>query len=181
MMSAESERSQLSGRTLRAAVPLAVAVAIGASQLERASMANPGSCAVTVPNRIVLPGAGLTAAAFNYGNASLRAQLWPHGKLLAGSLPDGGAWATINRDGSISAKLGWWRGPPGGRLVITGRRLDGVASPLHAHVPRGYGSRGFQPTGLTFSTAGCWQVVGKVGHAKLTFVVKITKVKKRSA
>jgi hypothetical protein len=31
------------------------------------------------------------------------------------------------------------------------------------------------------STAGCWQVVGKVGRAKLTFVVKVSKVKKISA
>lgn len=162
--------------TLVVTVVLASALAIGASRWERASTANAGSCAVTVPDRIVRPGAGFTSAAFNYGNASLRAHLWPQGTLLAGILPDGGTWATTDRDGSISAKLGWWRGPPGGKLVITGRRLDGPASPLHAHVPAGYGSRGFQPAGVTFSTAGCWQVVGKVGHAKLTFVVKVSNV-----
>jgi hypothetical protein len=40
----------------------------------------------------------------------------------AGTLPDGGVMAAIERDGSNRLKLGWWRGIPG-RLVITGRRL----------------------------------------------------------
>ena len=179
-MAAESERRHSAARALMAAVALAAALAIGVSLLELASTANAGSCAVTLPNRILRPGAGMSAAAFNYGNASLRAQIWPHGTLLAGTLPNGGVWATVNPNGSISAKLGWWRGPPGGKLVIGGRRLDGRAAPLHAHVPAGYGTRGFQPSGVTFSTTGCWQVVGKAGRAKLTFVVKVTKVRKQS-
>jgi hypothetical protein len=160
-----------------AAVAPAAALAIGVGLLELASTANAGSCAVTVPNRIVRPGAGMSAAAFNYGNASLRAHIWPHGTLLAGTLPNGGVWATVSRDGSISAKLGWWRGLPG-KLVISGRRLDAAAPPLRAHVPDGYGSRGFQPTGLTFATVGCWRIVGNVGRARLAFVVKVTKVKR---
>lgn len=164
-----------------AALALAAAFAIGIGQLDRPSTANTGSCAATVPNQIVRSGDGMSAAAFNYGNASLRANIWPHGTLPAGTLPDGGVWATVNPDGSISAKLGWWRGAPGGRLVIRGHRLDGLASPLHAHVPAGYGSRGFQPSGVTFSTTGCWQVVGKVGRARLAFVVKVTKASKKSA
>ena len=77
-----------------------------------------------------------SAAAFNYGTARLRVQLgWPR--------------ATVEDDGSIHAKLGWWRGAPG-RLRITGRRLDATAPPLEAHVPAGYGQRGFQPTGRFF-------------------------------
>jgi hypothetical protein len=179
-MAAESKRPQLISRLI-AALTLAAALAIGVGQFERVSTANAASCAVTVPNRIVRPGAGMSAAAFNYGNASLRANIWPHGTLPAGTLPDGSAWATINADGSISAKLGWWRGAPGGKLVITGHRLDGPTSRLHAHVPTGYGFRGFQPSGVRFSTTGCWQVVGKVGRAKLSFVVKVIKVRKRPA
>ena len=168
-------------RTLMAAVALALALAVGAGNSEPASTSSAsGSCPVTLPNRTVPPGAGFTAAGFNYGNAYLRAHLyWPHGTLTAGTLPDGGAMAIINPNGSISAKLGWWRGLPG-KLVIRGRRLDAAAPPLRADVPDGYGSLGFQATGLTFSTVGCWQVVGKVGRARLTFVVKVTKVKKRA-
>jgi hypothetical protein len=133
-------------------------------------------CRVTLPTRAVKPGAGFGADAFNFGNRDLRARLyWPQGRLTAGALPDGGAMATINAEGSISAKVGWWRGLPG-RLVISGNRLDASAPPLRAGVPAGYGPQGFQPTRLTFSIPGCWQVVGKVGHAELTFVVSVSKV-----
>jgi hypothetical protein len=83
--------------------------------------------------------------------------------------------ATVNPDGSIWVKLGWWRGVPG-RLVISGRRLDASAPPLRADVPDGYGTLGFQATGLTFPTLGCWRVVGRIGRAHLTFVVRVTRV-----
>ncbi len=134
-----------------------------------------GSCPVSLPNRRApRGGAGFTAAAFNYGNASLRVSLWPKGKLVAGPLPDGAIWASIEPDGSIVAKLGWWRGVAG-KLAIGGRRLDASAPPLRAHVPDGYGVTGFQATGIIFPTAGCWKVTGKVGGASLTFVVLVVK------
>jgi len=77
------------------------------------------------------------AAGFNYGTAALRVQLgWPKGTLAAGILPDGGSRAIVEENGSIHAKLGWWRGVPGA-LRITGRRLDADAPPLRAHVPTG--------------------------------------------
>jgi hypothetical protein len=56
-------------------------------------------------------------------------------------------------DGSVTAKFGWWRGVPG-KLRIDGRRLDGAAPPLLAHVPDGYDDSGFQSSGITFPTAG---------------------------
>ncbi|MFN2471510.1 MAG: hypothetical protein ABR583_11100 [Gaiellaceae bacterium] len=134
---------------------------------------------MTLPNWTVPPGAGFTAAGFNYGTKYLRAHIWAHGKLMAGILPDGGAMATIGGDGSIYAKQGWWRGVPG-RLVIQGRRLDASERPLAAEVSGGYGSSGFQPAGLSFPTVGCWQVTGKVGRARLRFVVKVTEVTRRA-
>jgi hypothetical protein len=148
-----------------AVVPAARATPIAASE-----------CAGTVPTRSTRSGPTPSAASFNYGNARLRVQLgWPNGHLAAGILPGGGSRATVEDDGSIHAKLGWWRGAPG-RLRITGRRLDAVAPPLVAHVPTGYGRRGFQPTGLVFPTVGCWRVEGRVGDARLTFVVKVSKL-----
>jgi hypothetical protein len=85
--------------------------------------------------------------------------------------------AIIHADGSISVKLGWWRGVPG-KLAISGRRLGASAPAMRAHVPDGYGARGFQATGLTFPTTGCWQVIGRVGQAKLTFVVSLSKLRR---
>jgi hypothetical protein len=41
-------------------------------------------------------------------------------------------------------------------------------------VPDGYGATGFQATAVTFPTTGCWKVVGGVGDAGLTFVVRVT-------
>jgi hypothetical protein len=139
------------------------------------------SCPVTVANGRVPPEVRrFGGAEFTYGNADLRVRPWPHGTLIAGRFPDGGAMAIINRDGSISAKLAWWRGMSnklvGRRLVVSGRRIDAPAPPLRASVPVGYGALGIQPTGLTFPTVGCWQVVGKQGRASLTFVVKVTKI-----
>ena len=133
---------------------------------------------MTIPTRAVPPGAGVTAKAFNYGDARLRVHLaWPRGRLPAGILPSGGSYATVNDDGSIWLKLGWWRGVAG-RLVITGRRLDAPAPPLDADVPGGYGARGFVPSGLVFPTAGCWRVQGALGAARLSFVVKVTKLER---
>jgi hypothetical protein len=38
----------------------------------------------------------------------------------------------------------------------------------------GYGSRGFQLSGLVFPIVGCWKVVGTLRRARLAFVVKVT-------
>lgn len=111
---------------------------------------------------------------FNYGNATIRVALVPpNGRIVAGRLPGGGTRATINADGSIDAKFGWWRAG-NGKIRITGRRVDAPAPPLRAHVPDGY-SRGFQATGLTFPTTGCWRVTGRYASAALTFTVLVTK------
>lgn len=175
-------------RMLMTALALTLVLAAGAAMSEPTSSSQVRrSCPVTLPNRTVSPGAGFTAAGFNYGNVHLRADLyWPHGTLLAGILPDGGTMAIVNSDGSISAKLGWWRGVPRGliisprKFIITGRRLDASAPSLRADVPRyGYGALGFIPTRLTFPTVGCWRVVGKLESAHLTFVVKVVKVRRR--
>jgi len=72
------------------------------------------------------------------------------------------------------AKLGWWRGVEGG-LKITGERTDADAAPLRADVPDGYGPTGFQATGITFASTGCWDVTGRVGDETLTFTVLVSR------
>lgn len=80
----------------------------------------------------------------------------------------------INPDGSIYAKFGWWRAGSK-RPTIVGWRLGGEPTVrLHADVPGSYGY-GFQATGLTFPTTGCWRVTGRFGNARLTFTVLVTK------
>jgi hypothetical protein len=135
-----------------------------------------GACPVTISTQKVAPNAGPTAAGFNYGTAKLRVHLgWPRGVLPAGRLPDGGSYAIVEPDGAIRTKVGWWRGVPG-RLKVRGRRLDGNASPLAASASDGYGPTGFQPSILTFPSTGCWRVIGSVGVARLTFVVKVVRI-----
>jgi hypothetical protein len=158
-------------------------VATGALAQTAVPSAN-APCPVTAPTRTVPLDPAFGPDGFNYGSTRLRVQLnWPNGVLRAGVLPDGGSMATINPDGSVRAKVGWWVRDVG-KLVIVGRRLDRPAPPLRAQVPSGYGpasdigaSLGFQPTGLTFPTVGCWRVVGKAGTARLTFVAEVTNAK----
>ena len=72
--------------------------------------ASAAPCPVTLPNLSKDPDAGFSANAFNYGNARIRVHLnWSDGVLRAGRLPGGGYVAGVNTDGSVYAKLGWWR------------------------------------------------------------------------
>jgi hypothetical protein len=71
----------------------------------------------------------------------------------------------------IGSKVPWIR-PAGVRLVLTGRRLDGPAPPLWAQIPGVYDSA-FQATGMKFPVAGCWQVTGRAGNKKLSYVLQV--------
>ena len=103
---------------------------------------------------------------------------YSNGKLWVGGLGDGGVIRADSRfvapDGSVRWKLGWWR-KVHGALEISGRRLDAPAPPLRADVPAGYGATGFQASGVTFPTEGCWRLTGRVGSTTLTFVTTVVK------
>jgi hypothetical protein len=75
----------------------------------------------------------------------------------------------VEADGSIGWKFGWWR-VASGSLMITGRRLDADGPALRSAVPDGYGTSGFQASGVYFPTEGCWEVSGSLGASTLTFV-----------
>jgi hypothetical protein len=130
-------------------------------------------CHVTVVSAATRPPRPVPAS-FNYGNAKIAVALFPtNGKLVAGRLGSGGARAGINTDGSIYAKYGWWRSGSA-KPAISGWLVTDPRRHLRADVPDGYG-RGFQATGLTFPTTGCWHVIGRSGGASLAFTVLVTK------
>jgi hypothetical protein len=104
-----------------------------------------------------------------YGNGTLWVGgLWPDGIISADS-------RFFDLDGRVGMKFGWWHTIEG-KVQITGRRLDAPAPPAIADVPDGYGITGFQASGVTFPTEGCWEITGSVGLSKLTFVTFVIKV-----
>jgi hypothetical protein len=129
------------------------------------------ACGVTPPNGKHPP--GTAPGPYWYGNGKLFTPLWPHGVIFADP-------RFINPDGSVSMKFMWWGfRVPHKKLTIGGQRLDGPSRPLRSSVhwgqPDGY--RGsFWASGLTFPRAGCWQVTGRVGKVRLTFVTLVRKV-----
>ena len=150
-------------RTLRAEVRALGAANSSSQRRERAlarRIAAVDPCPITRANGSRPPGS--TFGAEFHGNGSLWVGFWPSNVV---------AWQA-GGDGSVEAKFGWWRGVAG-ELTIAGRRLDGQAPPLRASVPDGYGTSGFQATGVSFPTAGCWEVTGRVGSARLTFVTLV--------
>lgn len=128
-------------------------------------------CPVTQPNGEMPPGSGNPEYIGGYGNDALWTNVWMWGK---GPVP---VKADPTRPGRTAGpgKWAWYRYVPGD-LTIEGRRLDGEAPPLRAHVLDGYGSTGLQVTGISFPTPGCWAVTGRVGDASLTFIVRVVLV-----
>jgi hypothetical protein len=137
-----------------------------------AADATPSPCPVTQPNGFLPPGENVFGRGpGGYGDARLWTNVWTWGEGKVLVPPD-----HVGSDGSLGEmKWPWWRGVPG-QLTIEGRRLDAPVPPLRAWVPDGYGGRGFQVSGLTFPTTGCWEVTGRVGEASLTFVVLVERV-----
>jgi hypothetical protein len=65
-----------------------------------------------------------------------------------------------------------WIRPQGTKLEVTGRRLDAEAPPMQARLPCCYPG-GFQVSGLSFPTEGCWEISAKAGAHELTFVTRV--------
>ena len=121
-------------------------------------------CPVTPPNGDIPPGETAHPQSRFFGNGDLWIELYPN--------PLRPRPEDVRMNGRIAIKYPWWRGVSG-RLAITGRRLDATAPALSAHVPDGYGRKGFQSTAIVFPTPGCWEVTGAVGDVSLTFVALV--------
>jgi hypothetical protein len=159
--SAEGSAAASSGPTMSSTV------SISPSPL---TSADAERCPVTPPGHTGPPGArqALFGWGAAYGNGKLWVGgLWPHGVIEAGP-------GFVDRHGRVGMKFGWWREVPG-RLRITGQRLDASAPRLLVDVPTGYGATGFQSSGVTFPTEGCWEVMGEVGQTTLSFVTFVIK------
>jgi len=150
---------------------VAAGIALGAAGLDGRPADARGFCRFTSANDDLPP--GIHGTAF-IGNGKLATTAYG----VIDATP-----RTLQADGSVSEKFPWFGAPtlPKLPLRITGHRLDATAAqPLRARVNEGGfdaevpGTR-FWSSGLTFPTAGCWNVVGRVGKVRLSFVVKVRK------
>jgi hypothetical protein len=133
-------------------------------------------CAVTSPNGIVASDQARYAEGENrsYGSTLLSAAwLWPDGTII---FKPGGA-GFVTPSGGLGMKFGWTKAA--GKLVVTGRRVDGDAAPLRFSTNSPNLGAGFEASYLIFSTPGCWEVTAQLAErdeSQLTFVTKVVKI-----
>jgi hypothetical protein len=156
------------------------ATTLSTAQAKAPASTTPPRCDVTIPNGIQPPvkdfGGRTTYSATYTG---------PRDGRIPGSHGNGKLWTVLPLDGKLLIptdvmsyhhglweKFWWWRGVRG-PLTIRGRRLDARATPLQPQIPAGYGMTGFQASGISFPTEGCWEVTGTAGGSELTFVVLV--------
>lgn len=137
-----------------------------------AALPPPPRCPVTLPTSDAPPGIPAPSEPMYHGNGELWTTLWRKGQVFF----EPGGSGFVLPDGSLGMKWPWIPSVPG-ELTVNGRRLDGPAAPLKADIDEGFTEYGrFFPTYLIFSTEGCWEVTGRVGEARLTFVTLVVKV-----
>jgi hypothetical protein len=122
------------------------------------------ACLVTLPNGSTPPGEA--ASPLNHGESGIWTVLWPDGTVIVP--PD-----NVDAAGVLWTKFPWWRGPGVvGPLKLWGRALPSGAMVL-SDIPDGYGSTGFQASGLGFPTPGCYEITAIVGDARLTLATRV--------
>jgi hypothetical protein len=150
------------------------------------SASSTGGAAATVqpampnaqPTAAPAPGAGATATA---DDCPVTEAIKDEPPKDPNSDPFGLGYWYVNADRTIWAdvpeSLSWgtggekviWIRPQGTQLEISGQRLDGEAPQLRADIPCCYPT-GFQVTGLTFPTGGCWEVTARAGTSELRVI-----------
>jgi hypothetical protein len=130
-------------------------------------------CHPTLPNNVAPP-AHLEhyAGEYTYFMDGIWAGLYPDGIMLIDKESE---IASGKYAGWRSQKMVWTRDDGvEGPLIVTGQRLDAVApEAVNLFFDQQYGPTGFTPVGITFPSAGCWQVVGIVGDHVITFTMEV--------
>lgn len=150
-------------RRFASAVLLAVALlgyAAPAAARTSAGTAVPADCPIT-PFAVTWPNDYYTDTW--YGDGQLRAGL---------DRGYGGRWFAGPAAKPVALKVLWLR-PSWKPLTVEGRRLDAPGPALAAEIIPGYDGFAYQVTALTFPTAGCWEVVGRIPEAELRVVVRV--------
>lgn len=124
------------------------------------------SCPVTLPNH---PRATFgVSRKLGYRQGQIATDLWPFGVTFVQK-------RDVEADGTFGVKVGWYRYGRG-RVRIAAIRLDEPGRVVRTSVPSGYGSTGFQASGIYFPSAGCWRVTATVGRSHLTYVTVVVEV-----
>jgi hypothetical protein len=130
--------------------------------------AQTATCAVTQANPAAQPPASIDPTVRPVGlNWS-----WYGNRYVWTQLPPESTFQLTRVDGRLSMKFPWWR-LRAGKLSITGHPVGASAPHVSARIPDGYGSTGFQSTGLTFPTYGCWRVTGRVRGKGVSVVLRV--------
>lgn len=184
-------------------VSLNVVAALGAAALagsvSRADEAPTTPVAATTPSTpaATTPACAVSGPGLEDRRAALRTGL-PSGKTIIaldleqrralpdGPLPDkvrkrlkavGAFFGPLDEDGSLSVKSMWRKDlrRATGKLRVTGKRLDGPGR-FSVDLNPDYSERRsapFVPGSLVFSTTGCWQITGRAGKARVTYVALV--------
>ncbi|HXG76908.1 MAG TPA: hypothetical protein VNJ53_10090 [Gaiellaceae bacterium] len=103
-----------------------------------------------------------------YGNGLLQTTLGRDGRLRA-----------LRRDGVLFQKLAWLPlAGLRGTLVVRGERLDApgrmrVLGVYWGHASRGPAAQGSWASAVTFPSAGCYRITGRVGDVALSYVASV--------
>ena len=127
---------------------------------------------MTQPNHHWIAGNGAAQSLqYAHGNDTISTALWPNGTIVF--RPGGPGY--VLEDGSLQMKFLWAK-HRGGRVTISGHRVDDPSIPLRAVIDQQFDPADFQPSFLIFATPGCWEVTANAGGADLTFVTAVVKI-----
>jgi len=140
-----------------------LSLAVACSAPTPAPAATPTGCAVTLP---------ASAPRSDIGEKPLPADRfsWFGNDDFAVDLPNDGVYRVPRANTNLEAKVAWWR-YASGNIDIVAERADQPIERVSARSSEGYGSTGFVPSAVMFSSDGCWRVTASLAGRQLVFVM----------